>query len=130
MRPTVRHLHWRCRPPIGRFLGYVDTTCYRRIRDVVSSTAGHATPTAVRHTLSMIVLASAGARFRMSTPTGPGLLTETCTGELPATMFRRIRLPETAATMKMPFVLPVTMLSVITLSLAPAPTRPMPKLFS
>ena len=96
----------------------------------VSSTFGQAAFSAVKQTLSSIVLTFGAERLRMSTPLvvagGP---TDTCTGGLPITRLRRIRLPcAPADRMTIPLVFPMTTLSTMTLSFTPALMIPIPKL--
>jgi hypothetical protein len=93
-----------------------------------ASTSGHAAFTAVRQMLSSIVLVPGVAPLRMSTPSACGNVTEICTGGFATTMFRLTTLPVVPATSTIPLVLPVTLLSSMTLSLLPAATMPMPKL--
>ena len=93
------------------------------------SSAGHAAFRAVRQTLSSIVFVPGVAPLRMSTLSAWGNVTETiCTGGFATTVFRLMTLPVAPATITIPFVLPVTSLSSITLSFVPAATMPMPKL--
>lgn len=83
----------------------------------------------VRHVFPSTMFAPGVARLRMSTPVVPGLLTGTWTGGLPSTRFLRTTLPWTPGTSTMPFVLPKTTLSTMTLSFVLAVTSPIPKLF-